>query len=205
MSIDLFTAIETHDISVLRTLLKHGADPDAPQASWPGLRPLHAAIYALEDGGSLEAISLLLEHGADVNAWDQPRTSTPLIAAITSGQRAAVERLLRAGADPNVRNGEGDSPLRLCAAGGDALTAALLLQVGATKTIDEWGGLRGYTALGLAASRLDLAMMKLLLDAGADRSAPDEDGHTARERLPPRDPNNAADREVGWALLDSTR
>lgn len=65
------------------------------------------------------------------------------------------------------------------------------MAAGAAPTIDECGGLRGYAALGLAASRLDVAMLSLLLRAGADPEARDEDERTARERIPARDGSNA--------------
>lgn len=201
MSEALFAAIERHNRIELTKLLQGGADPNAQQSSWPGLRPLHAAVHALENGGSLDSITALLDHGADINGWDARRVATPLLAAIADGQRAAVEVLLRAGADPNVRSSEGDSPLRICVATGDSPMAALLLKAGANKTINEWGGIAGYTALGLAAFRLDLPMLKLLLEAGADPEAPDEDAKPASDRLPPRDDSNAAAWDAAFRLL----
>ncbi|ATB44057.1 hypothetical protein CYFUS_009538 [Cystobacter fuscus] len=201
MSKELFAAIEQHDAPRVKALLAGGADPNEPQAQWPGLRPLHVAINELAERGGLDVLMALLEHGADVNAWNVGRDVTPLLVAVFEGQQAAVEALLKAGADPNVRSSEGDTPLRACAGVGDLGIASLLLGAGASRTINEWGGQAGYTALGLAASRLDIPMMRRLLDAGADPEAPDEDDRPARDRLPPRDASDSQIWDVAFELL----
>jgi ankyrin repeat protein len=159
------------------------------------------AINQLEEGGDLDTVLLLLNHRADVNAWDFGHNVTPLLLAIFNEQLHVVEILLKAGADPNVRNCEGDSPLRVCVEHGHLLTAQLLLKAAATKTVDEWGGLRGLTPLGMAAQKLDLPMLELLLDAGANPHALDEDYKTARERLPEANSLNASLRHMAESLL----
>ncbi|OJH40344.1 ankyrin repeat domain-containing protein [Cystobacter ferrugineus] len=205
MSKELFAAIEQHDSSRVKALLAGGADPNEPQAQWPGLRPLHVAINELAERGGLDVIMALLEHGADVNTWNVGRDVTPLLVAVFEGQQAAVKALLKAGADPNVRSSEGDTPLRACAGVGALGIASLLLGAGAARTINEWGGQAGYTALGLAASRLDIPMMRLLLDAGADPEAPDEDDRPARDRLPPRGASDSQIWDAAFELLRGAR
>ena len=59
------------------------------------------------------------------------------------------------------------------------------------------------TALGLAASRLDVPMLELLLQAGAEPEALDADSRTARECLPPREPHNQEAWDAAAALLAS--
>ena len=201
MSKELFAAIDQHDASRVKALLAGGADPNEPQSQRLGLRPLQVAINELSEGGGLDVVLALLEHGADVNAWNVGRDVTPLLVAVFEGQQAAVEALLKVGADPNVCSSEGDTPLRACAGVGNLGIAALLLSAGAARTINEWGGLTGYTALGLAASRLDIPMMRLLLDAGADPEAPDEDDRPARDRLPPRDESDSQAWDAAFELL----
>lgn len=66
----------------------------------------------------------------------------------------------------------------------DLVTAAALLRCGAAATINDAGGPLGASALGLAAKRLDVPMIKLLLQWGADPAALDADGLMARTRLP---------------------
>ncbi|MFE8603931.1 ankyrin repeat domain-containing protein [Archangium violaceum] len=201
MSTELFEAIEKHDVERLATLLSAGADPNAIKHEWPEWLPLHAAVEELEYGGPVEALVLLLRHGARIDGLGADRNATPLLMAIFRRQTEAVRLLLAAGADPNFKGSEGDSPLRACVELGEHAMAALLLLCGAARTIDESGGLSGMSALGRAASRLDVPMIELLLRAGADPEASDLDRKKARERLPPRDAENQETWDTAAALL----
>jgi hypothetical protein len=80
-------------------------------------------------------------------------------------------------------------------------TAALLLRASAIRTVNEYGGLRGLTALGIAAKNLDIPMIRLLLEAGADRESRDEDAKLPLERLPAMSPANEAAWRAARALL----
>jgi ankyrin repeat protein len=201
MSTELFEAIETYDLEWLATLLDGGADPNVLKVGWPKWLPLHAAINELEDGGPVEALILLLRHGARVDGLDADRDATPLLMALFRKQPEAARILLAAGADPNFRGGEGDSPLRVCVEHGELEMAALLLRCGATQTLNDAGGVSGMTALGRAASRLNIPMLELLLRAGADPEVLDADRQTAREHLPPREPANQEAWDSAAALL----
>ncbi len=205
MSTELFKAIEQHDLNRVVELLSHGADPNATQSQWPGWRPLHAAIEELEYGGPFEVLSLLLKHGAAVDGWDAKRDATPLLMAVFRGQREAVQLLLDAGADPNVLGREGDSPIRWCVEQQDREMVVLLLRFGAGKTINEFGGPRGLTVLGLAADQLNIPMIELLIDGGADPEALDEDYKTASERLPPREECDPHAWDTAMELLSRRR
>ncbi|HEY0094092.1 MAG TPA: ankyrin repeat domain-containing protein, partial [Archangium sp.] len=180
MSKELFEAIGQHDLERLAALLKEGADPDAVNQVWPAWQPLHAAVEELEYGGPVEALVLLLRHGACVDGPGTDRTGSALLMALFRRQPEAARILLAAGADPNYRGNEGDSPLRACVELGEHAMAAMLLRCGATRTIDEGGGPSGMSALGRAAHRLDVPMIELLLQAGADPEARDLDRRTAR-------------------------
>ncbi|HEY2511783.1 MAG TPA: ankyrin repeat domain-containing protein [Polyangiaceae bacterium] len=186
-SLDLFAALEAHDLDRLASLLSAKADPNARKPVPPGWAPLHEAIEQLESGGPLEALVLLLRYGASVEAGGG---DTPLLMALYRSQPQAVDLLLAHGADANVRGPEGDSPLRVAVERGDGATAATLLRCGAVRTIDEVGGPVGASALGIAARRLDLPLLELLLRGGADPAARDADQLTARERLPARTREN---------------
>ncbi|WP_437547348.1 ankyrin repeat domain-containing protein [Sorangium sp. So ce367] len=202
MSSELFAAIEAHDVDRLARLLREQHDFSSLRPEWPHWTPLHAAIEELEHGGSIQALVLLLRHGAQVDTLDREQDSTPLLMAVFRGQREAMHVLLAAGADPNVVGAEGDSPLRWCVQHRDLAGAALLLRCGAHQTIDGAGGPTGRTALGWAAHLLDLEMIRLLLAFGADPEAQDIDRRTARERLP-RDASQAATLEAAAALLST--
>jgi ankyrin repeat protein len=201
---NLFAAIESHDLDQLAKALSGGADPSAIQEGPPGFTPLHAAIEELDDGGSVEALLLLLRHGAAVDGWDARHDATPLLMALFRGQREAIQVLLAAGADVNVCGGEGDTPLRWCVERGDHEMAATLLRCGATKSVDGGGGPSGMTALGRAASQLDLRMMELLLQMGANPDALDADGWSAERRVPAT-AQRALDRDAALALLAKFR
>jgi ankyrin repeat protein len=110
--------------------------------------------------------------------------------AVFRGQTEAARLLLDAGADTNVVGGEGDSPLRWAAQTGDTELVRLLLARGAARDLDAGGGVSGMTALGIAAHRLDVAMVQLLLEAGARPDALDADGWVASRRADrPDDPD----------------
>lgn len=194
----IFDAIEAHDLDRLASALAAGGDPNALKSNPPHWAPLHEAIEQLEDGGSIEALVLLLRHGANVEGSEG---DTPLLMALYRTQPEAVDVLLAAGAETNVRGPEGDSPLRVAVERGDLATAAMLLRCGARKTINDVGAPSFASALGIAATRLDVPMIALLLAAGADPAAHDADHMTARDRLSPRTADNAKARDEAEALL----
>jgi ankyrin repeat protein len=189
---NIFQAIVAHDLDRLAALLAGGADPNAARENHPRWTPLHAAIEELEVGGSVGAIVLLLRYGAVPDSWDADHDSTPLLMSVFRQQAEATRLLLVAGANPNVTGAEGDTPLRWCVEHRDHDTAAMLLRCGASQSIDSTGGPSGMSALGRAASQLDLRMIELLLAAGANPAAVDADLRTAMQRLPPRTQENKA-------------
>jgi len=192
----LHDALERHDLAALAALLRAGANPDVLEPA-NGCRPLHSAIYELDFGGPLEALTLLLDAGANLDLRaDNPGAATPLVAAIREGRRDAVTALLARGADVNLADGFGESPLRLAAAERDLELARALLHHGAIKTIDAAGGETGRTALGHAAANLDLPMVKELLRMGADPEALDIDYQKARRHVPAADAGGDAAAEA---------
>ncbi len=198
MSNSVHRAVLDHDLDTLAQLLAAGGDPNE---LYEVCAPLHNAVGELEDGGDIEAIALLLRHGADPNMWTTDHGATPLLMAFFEEEREAALMLLAAGADPNVRSDLGEIPLLMCAERGDLKMAATLLRAGATKTIEATGGDSGMKALGYAACRLDLEMIRLLLAWGASTTTRDVDRRTARERLPKRTDENAEKWDLASELL----
>ena len=96
----------------IQRLLELGANIDIQ--NYKGKTGLHCAAKA----GFLKIVNLLIEKGATVDATDK-NGETPLFEAIRSTiksgekQRAALEALLVKGADPNVRNRKGLTPLQV--------------------------------------------------------------------------------------------
>jgi len=201
---ELFDAIYDHDAKRVSLLLSQGANPNEPLEEHPYWLPLEATIEEVEHDGPmevmLEIIRLLIQHGADVNAkYDRMDRCTPLLTAIYWENKEAIRIFIKASADPDVFADDGESPLRWAIEKKDLEMAALFLDNGADKSINEFGGFTGLTPLGMAARKLNLPMIKLLLDAGADPEALDEDGQTARENLPERD---KSDPEVWDTVLE---
>jgi uncharacterized protein len=133
----LTRAAVRNDVAALRQLLDQGHTADEGGDSWTAL------IWASRSG-SIDAINLLLDAGADVNLpgssgddWD----ATPLQHAILERQPAVVGLLLDRGADLNRGAGPGSlAPLLLAAGDTDPTILRLLLAHGADPTVEDENG-----------------------------------------------------------------
>lgn len=93
---------ETGNAAVLETMLACGFDPDAKDKD--GVTPLHRAAM----GGHVEAVRVLLNHGANVNALDGMFSAPPLVWAVegrssrerTGADHVGVARVLIAAGSP---------------------------------------------------------------------------------------------------------
>ncbi|WP_218932719.1 ankyrin repeat domain-containing protein [Roseimaritima multifibrata] len=179
----MFDAIESHDIAALVAHLDRGGDPNLTHPNDRNWTILNSAIDELTEGGSIEAVKTLIFRGARVDANNDRNDGAPLIVAAALDLASVAKLLLVANANPNVRDSEGDSPLRVSVENGCLPMARTLLSHGATKTINEWGGFSAMTALGRAAWKEDLEMVNLLLEFGADLNALDGDYRKAAERM----------------------
>lgn len=104
-------------------LIEHGADPNHPLED-TGEVPLHATLGTANRPAHDRVIEVLLEAGADPNVETKPgvetgcfmrdsrtRGETPLHRAAAFGSVETIGRLLEAGAEVDVRDANGDSPL----------------------------------------------------------------------------------------------
>src|ERR1700730_12851035 len=94
----------------VRELLKQAADVNAAQGD--GMTALHWAAMNFD----ADLVQTLLYAGANVKATQRIGAYTPLILAARPGNAAAVDPLLRAGADVNGPPSNGTTPLMLAAA-----------------------------------------------------------------------------------------
>lgn len=174
----LHYAAHRDDLQMAMTLLKAGADAGA--ANIYGITPLSLACT----NRGVDMVELLLKAGAAADAVNASG-ETVLMDCVRTGTTGGVAALLKADADPEVKeNIKGQTPLMWAAAGGHAGITRLLIEHGAdihAKTppsvdrvpndcrICEWKpSPGGFTPLMFAARSGDIETVRLLLEAGAD-------------------------------------
>jgi ankyrin repeat protein len=197
-SSDIADAAMNRNKDAVRSLLQKKADVNAPQVD--GTTALHWAVRA----DDLETADLLLRAGANVSAANRELV-TPMRLATVNGSAAMIERLIKAGANPNGSLSKfGDTALMLAARTGKVDAVKLLLDSGAdVNAVETWGG---TTALMWAASERHLDVVKLLIAHGADVNArsyfvPSAHGRGFEGATPePPKPNQAVDELAGGWL-----
>ncbi len=191
----LMILARTSNLPAAQLLISRGANVNAHE-QWRNQTALMWAAAEVQPA----MVGLLLAHGAkvdersQVNDWARQVTAeprmqarpaggfTPLLYAARAGCLECVQRLLKAGANPNLADPEGVSPLLLSILNFHFDVAALLIQRGAdVDHWDTWGRSALYAAVDLGSlpvgGRADrpsldktssLQLIKLLLDAGAN-------------------------------------
>ena len=166
--------------SVVKTLCAAGADTNV-QGHW-GETPLMGAAVR----GSDEVVCELIRAGASVNVV----TSSECLSGVAAGSTAlhfaadkncsAVKRLCAAGADTNVQDHCGVTPLMRAAKRGSDEIVCELIRAGASVNVvtsSEWwyGVAAGSTALHYAAECNHIKCGVLLVEAGADMTVRNKD------------------------------
>jgi ankyrin repeat protein len=143
-----------YNTEIIRLLLKHGGDPSQLPAN---------ALQQVIESGDIQAATLLIEHGADVNP--EMNAANPLIAAVQNGHHGLIALIIAKGADVNQRQvASGDTPLQRAVEMGDAQVVQLLLAHGArTDVKDKFGN----TPLKTAIRAKRPGLVRLLKAAGA--------------------------------------
>jgi len=126
-ALDIFEAAALGEEDRLREVLD--ADPTGSTAySGDGFTALHFAAFF----GRPDAVALLIERGAEVDAFGRGwMTGTALHSAVSRLQSDVARILLEAGANPDVRQSAGWTPLHAAAMNGDLVSVELLLAAGA--------------------------------------------------------------------------
>jgi len=135
-----------------------------------GGQPLHMAAWA----GQVDAISWLVENGANINAMDR-RNAPVIVWAIANGQVAALERLTALGADIKATHPRMGSLLHIAAGSGTAAVIDFLVAQGLDVNLP---GRFGFTPLHYAVFRKNASNVAALLRCGAAASTPNHDGST---------------------------
>lgn len=166
----LIEAVKNGDVDSVIALLDNGVDVDQPAAD--GTSALAHAAYR----NDLAILELLLFKGeATVNTAND-YGATALYVAAASADADLIERLLRAGADPNAGLLSGESPLMVASNRGRLDAAKLLLEYGADPNVKEMSG--GQTALMWAAAEQHPEVVDLLIKHKADVNALSVTGST---------------------------
>uniref|UniRef100_A0ABD2XLN0 Uncharacterized protein n=1 Tax=Trichogramma kaykai TaxID=54128 RepID=A0ABD2XLN0_9HYME len=156
-------------------LLRRGADPNL--ADIKGFTPLHYISQRYREDDLVEIffnINDELDQQVRVNVWDKIGR-IPLQLAVIRGRKEQTETLLRRGADPNLANKDGLTPLHsICKIYWDEDLAKMffdvtdkLNQVIQVDAKDKWG----RTPLQLAVTNLMTNTVDVLLDRGANLSS----------------------------------
>jgi ankyrin repeat protein len=154
-------------VDTLKHLLAVGADVTATNAS--GATALHNLMRA--PTAPIEAVQLVIQHDADINATDQTGR-TPLLLCLNEHTNTVlplqhIAALISAGADCSLVSNEGVAPLQWTALwpDGKILLLKLLLQGGADVTYAD--PYDGQTALFRAVTGGCVEAVQLLLAAGS--------------------------------------
>jgi ankyrin repeat protein len=139
----LYRALEARHRGAAKLLLERGANPQDGES-----------VYHMAEHDDTESLALLLEHGADLSARQEPYDNTPLffLAGHRDGHHAAeaanrgMRWLLEHGADPNVTSGPTEeTPLhRVIEFGRGTAVIEMLLDHGADPRLARADGRTPY-------------------------------------------------------------
>ncbi|CAG9788484.1 unnamed protein product [Diatraea saccharalis] len=169
------------------------------------------ALQRAAADGHVEAVRLLLQHGADPNKQDHLHGNTALHEAAWKGYSRCVALLAGGGAELRARNGGGSAALHLACQNGHNQSCRELLLAGAPPHLQNNYGdtplhtaaryghagvtrilisaqcrvseqnKNGDTALHIAAAMGRRKLTRILLEAGCDKAIKNQQGETARD------------------------
>ena len=178
----LSLAAEEGATEIMRILLRPGLDAgtsadgeDKEAASTPSIGS--GALFTAIENDDVEMVRLLVEAGADVNAAEGFGGNTPLHEAVEKGDAEIVKILVAAGADVNAEGFMSRTPLSLATEEGATEIMQILLGPGPEAGTSADGEDKeaasapsiGSEALFTAIENGDVEMVRLLVEAGADR------------------------------------
>ena len=135
-------------------------------------------LQAVEKGDQETVKNLYNKNSTVVDARDISDGHTALLIATKRRDAGWIRYLLTLGANPNIADKAGVTPLMLASQLGFVDGIALLASKGARVDAPNEAG---ETPLILAVHRHDMAMVRILLAAGADADHSDNSGRTARD------------------------
>ncbi len=179
----LISAAARGELDVVKALLSRGVDPNVKDNR--GFTALSHAMAARYD--DVEDALLSQPH---INPNSRGLNEQPALGAyVWRDDTARVKRLLVLGADLNLSDADGDTPLHGAAKSGNVEILTLLLDKGANPNAKNK---EGGTPLMWAAVYGNEDAARLLLNRGADASAKDNTGVTAAEWASRNERDNVA-------------
>lgn len=176
----LLKAIRLEDEALVKTVLDGSADVD--RADDKGVTPLRAAVYEKR----AEIMELLLKNKATVDLRAGAGDITPLHYACLGGWVKGARVLLEHSADIEVKAARvnNSTPLLLAIISKNAELVQLLIDKKADASIVICEGKLG--AVKTAVEGGQTAIVKMLMEAGADYGDMDEDGKLTWDRAKPK-------------------
>ena len=183
----LHSAAQHGSIDVMRILLKAGADVNGGHSFLT--EPLNYAVSAEK----IEAVRILLEAGADANIYSTGvaiSKGKALSRAAYNNSPEIAKLLIEAGADVNATQYKDNTALSIAAWLGNIEVARILLEAGANVNARTKYGSTAFISAAKynapnfkGAKKLSraFAMLKLLIEYGADPHAVDYNGKNARD------------------------
>lgn len=135
-------------------------------------------LQAVEKKDRSEFEELLAKNHTVINARDITNGRTGLHIAIARRDSAWLNYIVSEGANPNIADNRGVTPVMLASQGGWVEGVQALIKAGAHVDVPSS---TGETPLISAVHRRDTQMMRVLLSAGADADRTDNSGRSARD------------------------
>jgi len=143
----------------------------APAVAQLGQSDSYQFLQAIRESKGDEVTKLLDKPGTVIiNTRDRQTGESALHIVAKRGDTTYVNYLLARGADPNAKDGQGNTPLLVAVNSGASGVIDLLVRGGANVNL---GNGSGETPLIRAVQRRDLSLVRTLLAASADPDQPD--------------------------------
>ena len=140
---------------------------------------MYAPLHWAAEHGNVDMVRLLIDAGADINEREQEDQFTALSVAVQQEHKEVVILLLNSGANPNLEDENGSTPLDWSSLGKNLEIARLLLQSGA-KVNPKNGAKFLHWIVGQEGEDLEkVELIPLFLAAGSNVNSRNSEGYTA--------------------------
>ncbi|CAM9697249.1 unnamed protein product [Scytosiphon promiscuus] len=181
-STPLYAAVDSGCAEVVKALLAAGANV-AFRFEDVDVSSLHIAAHL----GRVNILSVLIEHGVDVDSMNYCGGISALHSATAANQVRAIDALVDGGATVSIRKADGTTPLHLAANQTNRETVLALLKRGSGADVNSRLSTTGETPLHLAAGRCGkegaAEVVDLLLRHGADETLGDSNNRLAADKV----------------------